>query len=75
VIQLNQFEFYLIARGINLAFSQPGFRVEIDDVEEGRFANGKWVPMRNLNGDERLNFVPLDRVGCAKITIQKFPSA
>lgn len=72
VIQINDYEFFLIGRGVNLAFSEPGFRIEIDDVEEGRFENDKWIPMRNLNGDERLNFVPLFEVGCAKIRIQKF---
>jgi len=72
VIQLSDTEFYFIGKGINLSFSQPGYRIEIDDVEEGRFEQEKWIPMRNLNGDERLNFVPLHEIGCAKITIQKF---
>jgi Domain of unknown function (DUF5597)/Beta-galactosidase len=72
VMQLNESEYYLIGKGINLSFSEPGYRIEIDDVEEGRFENDKWIPMRNLNGDERLNFVPLHEIGCAKIRIQKF---
>jgi hypothetical protein len=72
VIQISENEFFLIGRGVNLDFSEPGYRVEIDNVEEGRFENDKWIPMRNLNGDERLNFVPLFKIGCAKIRIQKF---
>jgi hypothetical protein len=72
VIQLNETEFVVIGKGMNLSFSEPGYRIEIDDVEEGRFENEKWVPMRNLNGDERLNFVPIHEIGCAKIRIQKF---
>lgn len=72
VIQLNENEFYFIGKGINLSFSQPGYRIEIDDVEEGRFENEKWIPMRNLNGDERLNVVPLHEIACVKVTIQKF---
>lgn len=72
VIQINENEFFLIGRGVNLDFSEPGYRIEIDSVEEGRFENDKWIPMRNLNGDERLNFVPLFEIGCAKIRIQKF---
>ena len=73
VIQISENEFFLIGRGVNLDFSEPGYRVEIDNVEEGRFENDNWIPMRNLNGDERLNFVPLFEIGCAKIRIQKFP--
>lgn len=73
VIQKSETEFYLIGRGVNLEFSEPGYRIEIDDVEEGRFENDAWVPMRNLNGDERLTFVPLFEVGCAKVTILKIP--
>ena len=44
----------------------------LDDVEEGRFENEKWIPMRNLNGDERLNIVPLHEIACVRVTIQKF---
>jgi len=72
VMQLSDTEFYFIGKGINLSFSQTGYRIEIDDVEEGRFENEKWIPMRNLNGDERLNFVPIHEIGCVKVTIQKF---
>ncbi len=72
VIQLSDTEYYFIGKGINLSFSEPGYRVEIDDVEEGRFENEKWIPMRNLNGDERLNIVPLHEIACVKVTIQKF---
>lgn len=72
VIQLSDTEFYFIGKGINLSFSQPGYRIELDDVEEGRFENEKWIPMRNLNGDERLNIVPLHEIACVRVTIQKF---
>jgi hypothetical protein len=73
LVQSADDEFLLIGRGLNLSFSEPGFRVEIDEVEEGRFEANRWVPMRDLNGDERFNFVPVDHIGCCKIRILKFP--
>jgi hypothetical protein len=75
LIQINENEFFLIGRGVNLVFSEPGYRIEIDDVEEGRFENENWIPMRNLNGDERLHFLPIFEIGCAKVRIRKFPTS
>jgi hypothetical protein len=65
--------FLLIGKGINVDFEIPGFRVEIDIVEEGAFKNNEWISARNLNGDERLNFLPLRKISCARVSILRFP--
>ena len=48
-------------RASTVDFSAPGRRVEVDQVEEGRFEDGRWVPGRVLNGDERLLHRPARR--------------
>ena len=47
----------------------PGEVVEIDDAVEGRYEAGAWVSGRNLNGDERLNLLPLDRFAAVRIRV------
>ena len=43
--------------------------MEIDDAVEGRYEAGAWVSGRNLNGDERLNLLPLDRPAAVRIRV------
>ncbi len=74
VIQESPIDFLLIGKGINLQFASSEFEVEIDRVQEGWFNNGEWITGRELNGDERLQFVPLHEIACAKIRILPFKS-
>ena len=66
--------FLLVGQGVGLDFSRDGALVEVDSVEEGRFANGEWVPGRALNGDERLFILPFDRLGVVRIRLLRVPS-
>ena len=62
----------LLAIGQRLMFEvagAPGEVVEIDDAVEGRYEAGAWVSGRNLNGDERLNLLPLDRPAAVRIRV------
>lgn len=43
--------------------------VEIDDAWEGCYVAGRWVPGRNLNGDERLNLLPIDQLAAVRIRV------
>lgn len=72
VIQESATEFTLIGKGINLQFSSENCEIEIDSVHEGSFENEEWRAVRELNGDERLQFVPLHKISCAKVRILKF---
>ena len=62
----------LLAIGQGLMFEvagAPGEIVEIDDAVEGCYKAGEWVSGRNLNGDERLNLLPLDRFAAVRIRV------
>lgn len=72
LIKESETQFLLIGKGINLEFASKNFDFEIDKIEEGTFVSNAWKKARELNGDERLQFVPLYEIGCAKITILKF---
>jgi len=67
-------QFLLVGQGVGLDFSRDGVLVEVDAVEEGRFANGEWVPGRALNGDERLFLLPFDGLGAVRIRLLSIPS-
>jgi hypothetical protein len=53
IIQEGEDDFLVVGRGISPNFSTATGRVEIDRTQEGTFAQGRWVPGRTLNGDER----------------------
>jgi beta-galactosidase GanA len=52
IVQLAPDEFLLAGTGMIVDFATPGARAGIDGVWEGRFANGKWMAGRLLNGDD-----------------------
>jgi beta-galactosidase GanA len=47
-------EFYIAGTGISITLSQknPEFKTGLATVEEGTFAEGKWIPGRRLAGDD-----------------------
>ena len=56
IIQTGADEFYVVAINGMLSFAPKNpkakGRVLLDTLEEGTFKDGKWIPGRNLNGDE-----------------------
>lgn len=76
IIQTSADEFYIV--GINVSFSfkskdpKKGGSVMTDLIEEGTFKEGKWVPGRNLNGDE--NRVSISGVGAERVILYNSPS-
>jgi beta-galactosidase GanA len=58
IISLSADEFYVAGTGIVLTFKpkaaegNPNLRAGILRVDEGRFADGKWKPLRRMNGDQ-----------------------
>ena len=54
IIQLSQQEFLVAGRALDIFFipQNDSLRVAVDAVDEGTFEDGKWIPLRRLNGDE-----------------------
>lgn len=70
VVALEQDEVLVIGQGLMLdVVGGEGEVVEIDDAWEGCYVRGEWVRGRNLNGDERLNLVPLDRLAAVRVRV------
>jgi hypothetical protein len=75
-------EFYAAGNSVSVAFSPnaPGpERAGIGTVEEGTFVNGRWIPSRQLAGDETgqgqnlsLRSHPADRIPDRYVGIQRF---
>lgn len=71
VVQESESQYLMVGKGINPSFSVDGKAVEIDSMVEGRFKSDKWIPGRNLNGDERLNPLPLNELSAVRINLLK----
>ena len=70
VLDEGEGRFLLLGQGLMVsACDVQGNPVEVDDVWEGTFVDGTWVPGRNLNGDERLEIVPMDELGLARVRL------
>lgn len=71
IIQTEADEFYVVAINgtLNFAPKDPKVkgRVLLDTLEEGTFKDGKWIPGRNLNGDE--NRPNINGVGARRIVV------
>ncbi|MFT4214103.1 MAG: DUF5597 domain-containing protein [Microbacterium sp.] len=74
VIAESDDEFLVIGEGVALDFFADDAVVEIDSVVEGVFEGGRWMPGRALNGDERLDVLPTDRIGAVRIRLLRLPS-
>ncbi|MFE4724594.1 DUF5597 domain-containing protein [Microbacterium sp. NPDC056736] len=59
----------VVGQGVKLDFAAAHGSVEVDAVVELLMDAGAVVAGRVLNGDERLQVVPVDRVGAARITL------
>ncbi|HJB63764.1 MAG TPA: DUF5597 domain-containing protein [Candidatus Microbacterium pullistercoris] len=58
IVQIAAEEFLVLARGISLNFTHEEGIVELDELTEGNHVDGRWVPGRTLNGDERYWMFP-----------------
>jgi hypothetical protein len=79
VIATEDDEYIVAGAGFTLSFApKPGEEsiVEILTLDEGRFENGKWVPIRRLNGDEsqagRIVYMG-DELGVCKAKVYSYP--
>lgn len=61
----------VVGTGLSLSFTLASGNVEIDRLEEGTYVDGRWTRGRVLNGDERLQIVPLDQFGASRITLMR----
>jgi hypothetical protein len=62
-------EVLVVGRGVSPTFSAAGARVEVDMAQEGTFEQGRWVPGRLLNGDERFFLFPNDRLRIVRMKL------
>lgn len=69
IIHAGTDEFLVLARGASLRFTRPDEVVELDTLTEGVFVEGRWVPGRTLNGDERYWMFPKDSLGTVRIEL------
>jgi hypothetical protein len=77
LLQLGRDEFLVVGKDLDVSFrrgSSGDEAVELARVEEGEFVDGRWVPGRVLNGDERLQILPFDTFGMARIQLLRFRS-
>lgn len=80
VIQLSADEFLVAGTGIVLTFASEthGLQAGIESIEEGELINGKWTPVRRLNGDEnhqgRHLRIPFGEYGIQRVKLYSFPT-
>ncbi|MBO7418906.1 MAG: DUF5597 domain-containing protein [Bacteroidaceae bacterium] len=76
IIQTGKDEFYFAGYGFNADFTlKEGVKSRFlgyDSIYEGRFENGKFIPRRLLNGDERNVFIGQDHVGVLKVNVYHY---
>ncbi|GAA1981289.1 DUF5597 domain-containing protein [Microbacterium pumilum] len=71
IVGAGEDNFVVIGRELTLDFFAADARIEIDSVEELLVEDGRIVPGRVLNGDERLRVLPTDRIGAARIQLAR----
>lgn len=70
-------EYFVAGSGITVSFSPdtPGPALAgLGTVEEGNFVNGRWVPGRQLAGDEteQGNHLSLRSLGIQRVTLYRY---
>jgi len=75
-IQVSPDEFYMIGDGVNAAFAvKEGVKSSFcnyDKIYEGEFIDGKFVPGRLLNGDERNAFLTPGKISALKVNMYHY---
>jgi hypothetical protein len=69
IILTAQDEFLVTARGASVRFSRSDGAVELDTLTEGEYREGRWVPGRTLNGDERYFMFPKTSLRTVRINL------
>jgi beta-galactosidase GanA len=69
ILQLGPDEFLVVGKDLDITFAARNQLVELARVEEGHYADGRWVAGRILNGDERLSILQPDRLGMVRIKL------
>ncbi len=59
----------IVGQGLTVDVGSAGKVVEIDEVRSGQFYQDVWRPDKVLNGDERLQIVPMTGLGAARVTL------
>ena len=76
IIQTGKDEFYFVGYGFNADITiKDGVKAKytgFDSIFEGRFDNGKFIPGRLLNGDERNVYISQDEVGVLKVNVYHY---
>jgi hypothetical protein len=78
IIALSDSEYYVGGTGLVLTFQPkaPGRRAGILSAEEGHFIDGKWHPVRQMNGDQdhqgRHLRIPEGEYGIQRITLYTY---
>ena len=71
IVQTDKDEFYVLGYGFNCDIKlKDGVKSRYcgyDSIWEGRFQQGKFIPGRLLNGDERNIFATYDKVNALKV--------
>jgi hypothetical protein len=65
--------FLVLGEGLTLDFFHDDGTVELDSVVAGVWEAGEWVPRAVLNGDERLDILPMDELGVVRIRLLRLP--
>lgn len=73
IVHTSDDQFLALARGVSLRFTRDDAVVELDTLVEGTFSDGRWVPRRTLNGDERYFMFPKDGLRTVRIDLLRRP--
>ena len=69
IIATDDDELLLIGQGFSVDFTLDDGLIEIDEVVEQRLLDGRMTDGRRINGDERLEILPLDGIGAARVRL------
>ncbi len=69
VIQTGEDEFLIVGHAVDVKFAADGRPAEMDSAGEGVFENGRWIPGRTLNGDERYFLFPTDALQTVRVRL------
>ena len=70
-------EYFMVGNGVSITFSSntPGTPLAgMGTVEEGTFVNGRWVPGRQLAGDDtgQGDVLNLRNMGLVRVTVYRY---
>jgi len=69
IIATDDDELLLIGQGFTVDFTLDDGLIEIDEVVELRLVDGRLTDGRRINGDERLEILPLGGIGAARVRL------